>query len=124
MEKPSYQPGDEVVLLTHNARVVRFSTVAEVKMYKRGPKLTLDDGTQWDVNGDCSWGTRSNPNWSSPSLTLATDAHRLRHRAQKINRRINNLPHHLQEWTLDAAELSAVEKALTVVEQAAKKTQP
>ena len=57
--KPEYAVGDRVIVW-QSGKPIRSGRVTEVKPSARGPKVTLADGSAWDVAGNCPWGGRQN----------------------------------------------------------------
>lgn len=53
----SFHVGDLAVIVSRFGPT-KISKVAEIKAYKRGPKVVLADGSEWDVKGRCKWGDR------------------------------------------------------------------
>ena len=69
--------GDCVALVRNTSknrdRIQGLHTVMMVEETKRGPKVTLTDGTSWDAKGwGRAWGTRTQTYYTGLSLCMAT----------------------------------------------------
>lgn len=69
-----YQVGDVAFLVDHGGNPYKRTTVSAVKPYKRGPKVTTADGSEWDPGHyGHQWGTRSVPYNTGPCLKPSTE---------------------------------------------------
>jgi len=68
MKDHEYQVGDVVFIVEHGGLPRRRTTVIAVKPYKRGPKVTCADGSEWDPAVGRLWGARGDPWYSGQSL--------------------------------------------------------
>ena len=59
MNDHEYTVGETVFIIGHNGKPSHRTKVAAIKPYKRGPKVTCEDGTEWDVEAMRRWGSRS-----------------------------------------------------------------
>lgn len=75
MRDHEYKIGETVFIEDHHGRPTHRSTVKEIKSYKRGPKVTLEDGTEWDPEaGGRRWGSRSENWYTGPRLQPHSDS--------------------------------------------------
>lgn len=65
--------GDVVFVVDFNGKPTKRTKVAAIKPYKRGPRVTTADGSEWDVAGGCIWGQRSHQYYTGPRLEPHTD---------------------------------------------------
>lgn len=73
MPDPKYQVGDRVFVVGRTGPTRR-SVVTAVKDYKRGPKVTCTDGSEWDpVNSGHQWDSRGAAYNTGPCLAPHSD---------------------------------------------------
>lgn len=65
--------GDTVFVVDFHGRPTTRTKVTAVRSYKRGPKVTTANGSEWDVRGGCMWGSRGSAYYTGPRLMPASD---------------------------------------------------
>lgn len=58
MPEKEFAVGDTVFVVDFHDHPTKRTTVTAVKPYKRGPRVTLADDSEWDPSAQRSWGSR------------------------------------------------------------------
>ena len=99
-----YTVGDIVFVVGFGGDPSKRTTVTAVKSYKRGPKVTAADGTEWDVDGSCMWGQRGTNYYTGPRLAPHTDELQAQFRTVLRKSRVRWLAREFDELTPEQQE--------------------
>lgn len=81
MSDHKYTVGETVFIIGHDGKPSHRTKIAAIKPYKRGPKVTCEDGTEWDVEAMRRWGARSEPFYTGSHLEPHSEHRAAQYRA-------------------------------------------
>jgi hypothetical protein len=104
MSKHEYTVGETVYIIEHNGKPSHRTKVKEVKDLKRGPKVTCEDGSVWDIKGRCIWGQRTQQYYTGAQLVPNSDKVAAQYRALVSKSFVKWALHNFDELSADDQE--------------------
>ena len=99
-----YTVGEAVFIIEFNGKPSHRTKVSEVRNLKRGPKITCEDGSVWDVSVHRRWGARSDSYYTGAHLEPHTDKRAAQYRALVSKRFVKWALHNFDELSADDQE--------------------
>jgi hypothetical protein len=104
MSEHEYTVGETVFIVEFNGKPSHRTKVTEVRDLKRGPKVTCEDGSVWDVRVHRRWGSRSNSYYTGPQLVPHSDKVAAQYRALVSKSFVNWALHKFDELSAEQQE--------------------
>lgn len=101
MRDHEYTVGEVVFIVEHSGKPSHRTKVAEVKNLKRGPKVTCEDGTVWDVSVSRRWGARTDSWYTGAHLEPHSDKRAAEYRALVSKSFVKWALHNFDELTAE-----------------------